>query len=73
MKFDELPPEERAVYEWQYRMCGGFTAALWEAIARADTYNLAKLRRAFPVEVDGFIAFSTIDGWWPAVDAKVQR
>jgi hypothetical protein len=70
--FDKLDETERAVVEWQYRLCGGFKSALWDAIARADEGNLARLRLGFPHEVDGFLKFSRLPGWWPEVQERAR-
>jgi hypothetical protein len=75
MKVDSLPPlhipgynaldeQQRAVIAWQYRTCGDFKRALFEAIAAADDENLMRLRAGFPVEVDGFMRFQRQPGWW---------
>lgn len=73
MKLEHLTDEERAVVEWQYRMCGGFMAALWEAICRADAGNLAKLERAFPLEVNAFRKFAYLPEWYPALERKLFK
>ena len=70
MNFKDLTAAEQAVVEWQYRMCGDFKAALWEAIGRADDGNLARLRLGFPHEVDGYMRFSRERGWWPDVQKR---
>lgn len=70
---DALEPEELAVFEWQYRLCSHFYAALWEAIKRADDNNLDMLRLGFPTEVVGYYRFSNVSGWWPAVEKKFQE
>ena len=72
MNISKLNAEEMAVVEWQYRMCGGFKSALWDAIKRADIGNLERLREGFPVEVDGFMMFSQQPGWWDEVQRKLQ-
>ncbi len=45
---------EQAVIKWQFRLCGDFKTALWEAIKHADEGNLDKLALGFPNEVYGF-------------------
>lgn len=52
---------EKAVIKWQFRMWGRFYTTLFEVISIADDENLAKLRLAFPDEVDGFIAWNRGD------------
>lgn len=68
--YNELTDVERALVEWQYRLCGDFHAALWKAIAHADGDNLERLRLGFPVEVEGFIRFSQEPGFWSAICKK---
>ena len=58
--YEKLNEIERAVVDWQYRLCGDFRKALWEAIARADEGNLQRLRLGFPNEVDGYLAFRAV-------------
>jgi hypothetical protein len=72
-RLDDLDPCERAVFEWQYRMAGGFKSALFDAISKADSGNLARLRLGFPTEVDGFLAFRDSEGWWQSVQHKVIK
>ena len=40
--------------EHQYRWSGDFMNAIFDAIARADEGNLAKLAAGFPEEVDAY-------------------
>lgn len=49
---------EKAVLEWQFRLCGDFKTALWGAIVRADEGNLARLELGFPDEVAGYKAWT---------------
>ena len=64
--WDKLDAEQRALVEWQYRLCGDFKKALWNAIAHADDDNLELLRRGFPLEVSAFLKFQRQSGYWPA-------
>ncbi len=66
-----LTAEEFAVVEWQYGMCGDFKASLWQAISRADSGNMARLRRGFPVEVEGYRLYTQESGWWQRVQKMV--
>ena len=68
-----LDSHELAVFFWQYRLNGDFKTALWEAITRADTDNLRLLSYGFPVEVEGYRKYTTINGWWQEVEKKVER
>ena len=49
---------EKAVVKWQLRLYGDFYTALWQAIARADEGNLARLALGFPNEVEGYKAWA---------------
>lgn len=73
MNLDSLTKGERFIIDWQYHMAGDFMTALVEAIARADMKNLEKLAEGFPEEVEAYINFSQIDGWWQALQKKVGR
>lgn len=67
-------PGEEFILHWQYGMLGGFRSRLVEAIAKADDGNLARLRLGFPDEVDAFLSYSRVSGWWGQLQerAKVQ-
>ena len=68
--FEEMTPEESAMLEWQYHFMGDFRIALMVAIGRADDYNLVRLERGFPVEVNGYRKFANESGWWERVVEK---
>ena len=72
MSLAKLTKGERFIIDWQYGISGGFYTALAEAIARADDVNLSKLRKGFPDEVDAFLSYSRVDGWWERVRAKAK-
>lgn len=55
---------EAFIIEWKYGYGGGFTIALAELLAIADNNNLEKLHLAFPDEVEGYINYSKVHGWW---------
>jgi len=59
-----LTEVERRVIEWQFRLCGDFRSALWNAIKYADDGNLERLRIGFPDEVEGFLCYQRVPGWW---------
>jgi hypothetical protein len=73
MNIKDLNEEELFIFKWQYRMLGGFKQALIRAIMLADDINLSKLERGFPTEVGGFIKYSTEEGWWRKVQAKMKK
>jgi hypothetical protein len=72
VNLSDLTAEEYVVVEWQYRLCGGFKTALWDAISKADEGNLIRLAKGFPVEVGGYRRFSREEGWWQRVEAKLH-
>lgn len=49
---------DKEVVRWQYRLTGDFETALWGAIKAADDGNLARLARAFPNHVAGYLAWT---------------
>jgi hypothetical protein len=64
---------ERKLCDFKYNRSGGFYMALWEAIFRADGNNLAKLSKGFPEEVQAYMNFSRVDGWWDKLEAEYTR
>lgn len=52
---------EKWIIKWQFRLLSDFQTALAGAIARADENNLERLRRGFPIQVDGFLQWNTRD------------
>ena len=59
------------IYAWQYKMLGGFFAALMDAVCCADSFNLARLEQAFPGEIRAFRLYSHTPGWWEAQRLKL--
>lgn len=49
---------EKSVVKWQLRLHGDFNTALWKAIILADEDNLALLKRGFPEEIAGYMAWA---------------
>ena len=69
---------ELFVVKWQYRLHGTFFTHLANAIARADEDNLDRLKRGFPDEVNGYVNYKAMKGWWEttrqkAIDEGVLR
>jgi len=64
--WDKLDAEQRALVEWQYRMCGDFKAALWKAITLADDENMKKLKICFRTKCNAYEKFSRQSCYWPA-------
>ena len=71
--YNKLDKSEQFIFDWQYRMLGGFKTSLIDTIARADKHNLSLLRLGFPDEVDGYLNFTRVDDWWQDVKIKAGR
>lgn len=72
MAYKDLNEEQKAVYDWNYRVVGGFKKALWEAITMADDQDLKALEAGFPVEVGGYLKYRKVRGWWQEVQALAE-
>ncbi|MCK5538836.1 MAG: hypothetical protein KAI79_18565 [Bacteroidales bacterium] len=70
---NELSQGERFVFEWQYRMAGGFNETLALAFGKADGTNFNKLRKGFPEEGEAMWNFANTSGWWEEVQRKAGR
>lgn len=67
-----LTKAEMFVFNWQYKAAKGhFMSALTDTIIRADFTNLARLYKAYPEYVTGYVAFGHNEGWWPQVQEKL--
>ena len=71
MKLDGLTKGERFIVGWQYHLAGSFMHSLAMAFIAADNINLAKLRLAFPEEVDAFINYGNTPHWWGDLQRKI--
>lgn len=70
--YDALDQGTRSLVDWQYHRHGDFFTALWDAICRADTENLAKLELGFPKHVQAYRKYTSVPGWWTAVEEKLE-
>ena len=73
-KLDKLTAAEKFIWNW--RRVGGqgdFKKSLIHTILRADVQNLEKLRLGFPDEVEGYVAYATIEGWWDSIVEKMEE
>ena len=73
MHFDrsKISEAEADLIEWQYQLgLGHFKAALWAAMAHADTGNLARLATGFPEEVAAYSNFIATPGYWENVKER---
>lgn len=55
---DDITPAEKLVIKWQFRLCGHFEIALWNAIMKADEDNLDRLACGFPIHIIGYRAWA---------------
>lgn len=62
--FKSLDSGVQSLVKWQFREHGSFYMHLWEAISRADSFNLARLKKGFPREVNAFCLYKDEEGWW---------
>lgn len=58
LRSNKFTDGEKQLIEWQFRICGDFYKALWQAIGRADESNLMKLGMGFPAEVKAYLAWT---------------
>lgn len=68
--YKDLTPSEKFVFEWQYRMAGGFGTMLAHLFCKADAGNFNRLALAFPAEAEGMNAYLHEAGWWTEVERK---
>lgn len=62
---------EKHLYDWQYGRAGHFITHLMECISRADRKNTAKLKLAFPEEVEAYEKYSNEDGYWSDLKLRI--
>ncbi len=72
-EFAKLTEGERHLVQWQGRWSGGFVAALFEAIAKADDGNRGRLWFAFPEHVKAFNSYSKEPDWWPNLQERITQ
>jgi hypothetical protein len=63
---------ERSLYRWQHDTLGGFESALWDALYRADSGNLARLEAGYPEHVAALRRFRHQGGYWDALRARIE-
>lgn len=68
--YKDLSPSEKFVFEWQYRLAGGFDTMLAHLFCKADAGNFARLALAFPEEAEGMSSYLHDAGWWEHVQRK---
>ena len=72
VNLQNLDPDERAVFMWQYGYHESHTFYwyLWNALKTADDNNLYLLSLGFPIYTEGLRKYRTISGWWSEVEKK---
>ncbi len=73
MPIENLTSAEKFVWKWRNNKLSEFKSALLHAIQHADVQNLKNLRLGFPDEVEGFVSYRLIPGWWDTVEDKMSR
>ena len=71
IKLDHLRPEEAWIVKWQYQLLDGFDKKLFETIVLADESNLKRLHLGFPDQVNGYLQYTRLPGWWPSIQEKI--
>ena len=69
----DLTPAEEFIWKWRNEQLSGFRWSLLNTIQQADIHNLEKLRLGFPDEVEGWVSYKWITGWWDEVEQKGGR
>ncbi|MEE9556205.1 MAG: hypothetical protein V3V76_03005 [Candidatus Adiutricales bacterium] len=67
----DLNPAEKFVWTWRRGRMSDFRRALIHLIQRADVHNLEKLRLGFPDEVEGYVSYRLIPGWWDDIERRM--
>ena len=67
----DLNPAEKFVWTWRRGRMSDFRRALIHLIQRADVQNLEKLRLGFPDEVEGYVSYRLIPGWWDDIERRM--
>lgn len=72
-EWNKLTQGEKSLYNWQFRQHGSFFNHVWLAISVADEYHLERMRLAFPSEVEAYINYARVRGWWDELLERVGR
>ncbi len=70
MPVKDLNHAEKFVWAWRRGRMSDFRRALIHLIQRADVQNLEKLRLGFPDEVEGYVSYRLIPGWWDDIERR---
>lgn len=69
----EINAAERSLFFFQHGHSGSFDMALWNAFACADLTNQHLLAKGFPEHAEAWRKYSTVPGWWPALEARIGK
>ena len=72
MPVKDLNPAERFIWKWRRGRMSDFNRALIHTLQRADVQNLERLRLGFPEEVEGYVSYRLIPGWWDDIEARMD-
>lgn len=64
---------EKHLCEFEYEMSGSFYTHLFNAIMKADGYNMTRLSLAFPEEVQAVNRFRNEDGYWEKLQMEFKK
>lgn len=70
--FKEQNAGVQSLIKWQFKEHGGFMSAVWDAICRADEFNLSRLEKGFPLEVAAYKLYMGKAGWWENLLEKLR-
>ena len=73
MSEKELTRGEQFVLDYMMGTVGHFFKAIGDAAQHADGRNLARLREAFPDEVDALMCYRNEEGWAQALQVKIYE
>lgn len=65
---------EAFIYSWQRSgEFGHFKEALINLLVRANKKELDKLATIYPNEVQAYVSYRNIPGWWEKLEEKVEK
>jgi hypothetical protein len=73
MPTQNLTPAEEFIWKWRRHRMSDFRQALINVIQRADVHNLERLRLGFPDEVEGYVSYRLIPGWWDDIERRMEN
>ena len=64
---------EQALVDWQYVNTGCFSNKLMDLIGKADGTNKARLALAYPLHVEAYHDYATVNGWWTDLQKRLLQ